>query len=151
MNRANPARSIFAWSPNRSVRSLFTDRVTGRKYAVGFFFDFNKDFLVEVTPEVVEQIQKIFGTNLLNMGARQKYSNEIIALRRHILDSAREYLFLDHKILNYHMEVQRPNPPEYLGVHSSDIFLTGLECVRVRRENIDKKLFSNCNLFLVSL
>ncbi len=136
---------------NPSVRDIFTDRITGKKYIVGFFFDFNKDFLVEVTPGVVEQIRTIFGADLLKMDARQRYRKEIIALREHILDSAPMYLFLDHKILNYHMEVQRPTPPEYLGVNSSDIFLTGLECVRVRRENIAKKLFDNCNLFLDSL
>lgn len=163
MNKFNSSRSIFAWKnpvmcgnklvSQPSVRDIFIDKITGRKYIVGFFFDFNKDFLVEVTPEVVTQIHSIFGANLLKMDAKQRKREEIIALREHIFESAPVFLFLDHKILNYHIEVQRSrsNTPEYIGVNSSDIFLTGLECVHVRRENIAKKLFDNCNLFLVSL
>lgn len=166
MNRIHESCCMFSWrnatnTGNKTVRHIFVDYRTKKKYLVGFFFDFDKDFLVEIDNETEEQIYELFGADLqqtrwdrhgIITAAEELKKEAIMQLRDRILDNASEFLFIARKINSKRFEhYSNPAHKQYSAAHQSDVFLQALECCCVQRRNVDPKLFDNCSLFLVSL
>lgn len=159
MNRIHENCCIFSWrndtnTANKNVCSIFIDQRTKKKYLLGFFFDFSKDFLIEIDAAVEAQIYNLFGRDLQNVRGKYGYITAeehqrrgiIMALSDLILANTMEFLFIDKKVASFGYR----DSAGFFIPQQTDVFLQALECRRVLRRNIDPKLFDDCKLYLIS-